>query len=338
MTDLRQKLVRAFNFLLFLAIGIVLLFFTFRGIRLHEFWEELMQARFAWVVLGVFIGLTSHLIRAARWNLLLDPLGYHPGLRNSFLAVMTGYLANYAFPRIGEITRCAALNRTSRIPVDKLLGTVLIERAIDLLMLFILLFVVFFAKMDFFGSFIREKIFVPTYNGMKEVILSPSVLWISLLSLLFSAVLALYIFRKRLREFKLLNRIKEIIRGILSGFRSVFVMKRRGRFLLLTVLLWGMYFLMTWVVFFAIPATRSLGPLDGLFILVFGTIGMTLPVQGGIGTYHLLVSLGLSLYNIPRADALVYAIISHESQTLMILIVGGISMFLVFFGKKKTHH
>jgi len=334
----RQKFFRGFQFLLFLLIGFVLLYFAFRGIRISAFLEELIHARYAWVVVSLAIGLISHLLRATRWNLLIEPLGYRPGLKNTFLAVMTGYLANYAFPRIGEITRCAALNRKSKVPVSLLLGTVVAERAVDFLMLIILLFLVFFIKIHFFGSFIQETIFLPTYESAKEAYLSQPVLWIVLASLLFSSLAALILFRHQIIRIRGFSKIREVIREIMTGIRSVFRMKKRGAFLLYTFLVWGMYFLMTWMVFFTIPATRSLGPADGLFILVFGTIGMTLPVQGGIGTYHLLVSLGLSLYGIPREDGLVYAIISHESQTLLILIVGGISMFLVFFGKRRISH
>jgi len=331
----RQKLSRGLQFLLFLLIGLVLLYFAFRGIRFSAFLEELIHARYAWVVVSLAFGLISHLLRAARWNLLIEPLGYRPGLKNTFLAVMTGYLANYAFPRIGEITRCAALNRKSKVPVGQLLGTVVAERAVDFLMLIILFFLVFFIKIHFFGSFIQETIFLPTYEGVREAYLSHPALWIVLASLLLSSLAALILFRHQILRIRGFSKIREVIRGVMTGIRSVFRMKKRGEFLLYTFLVWGMYFLMTWVVFFTIPATRSLGPADGLFILVFGTIGMTLPVQGGIGTYHLLVSLGLSLYGIPREDGLVYAIISHESQTLLILIVGGISMFLVFFGKRR---
>jgi len=334
-TGFRQKLFRGFQFLLFLLIGLVLLYFAFRGIRFSAFLEELIHARYAWVVASLSFGLISHLLRAARWNLLIEPLGYRPGLKNTFLAVMTGYLANYAFPRIGEITRCAALNRKSKVPVDQLLGTVVAERAVDFLMLIVLFLLVFFMKIHFFGSFIRKTIFLPTYESVREAYLSRPVLWIVLASLLLSSLAALILFRRQIMRIRGFSKIREVIQGVITGIRSVFRMKKRGVFLLYTFLVWAMYFLMTWVVFFTIPATHSLGPADGLFILVFGTIGMTLPVQGGIGTYHLLVSLGLSLYGIPREDGLVYAIISHESQTLLVLIVGGISMFLVFFGKRN---
>lgn len=338
MTGFRQKLFRGVQFLLFLLIGIILLYFAFRGIRFSAFLEELIQARYAWVFVSLAFGLISHFVRAARWNLLIEPLGYKPGLRNTFPALMTGYLANYAFPRIGEITRCAALNRKSKVPVDQLLGTVLAERAVDFLMLMLLFFLVFFIKIHFFGSFIQETIFLPTYENVREAYLSKPALWIVLASLLLSSMVTLFLFRHKILRIKGFSKIREVICGIITGIRSVFRIKKRGEFLLYTFLLWVIYFLMTWVIFFTIPATRSLGPADGLFILVFGTIGMTLPVQGGIGTYHLLVSLGLSLYGIPREDGLAYAIISHESQTLLILIVGGISMFLVFFGKRRISH
>lgn len=337
MVNLKKNLFRSLQFILFLAIGIILLYYAFKGVPLADFWKELIRARYEWVIMGVIIGVVAHFVRALRWKLLLEPLGYQPKLLNSFHAVMTGYLANYAFPRIGEVTRCGVLNKTDRIPVDKLLGTVLIERTIDLLMLVILLFVVFAAKVQFFGSFINEKIFGPAYSNMTDTFNSAPVLWIIFALIILSAFLAGYIFRQRIGRIRGMHRVKEALRGIIAGFRSAFMLKRKWSFIVYTILIWFLYFLMTWVVFFAVPATSALSPIDGLFILVFGSIGMALPVQGGFGTYHLLVALGLSLFDISRADGMVYAIISHESQTLMILLVGGISMFIVFFGKKSKN-
>jgi hypothetical protein len=113
-------------------------------------------------------------------------------------------------------------------------------------------------------------------------------------------------------------------------------MKKVYRFILSSLLIWFLYLLTTYLFFLSIPATSGLGMLEALFILVFGSIGMTLPVQGGFGTYHLFVSLGLTLFSISREDGLVYAILSHESQTLMLIILGSISFSMIYFSKRKS--
>ena len=93
-----------------------MLYLAFKDISLSKLAEDFRNAKYSWVVLSLFIGLLSHIIRAYRWNLLIRPLGYKPGLLNSYFAVTIGYLANFAFPRLGEVTRCASLSKTEKIP------------------------------------------------------------------------------------------------------------------------------------------------------------------------------------------------------------------------------
>ena len=133
------------------------------------------------------------------------------------------------------------------------------------------------------------------------------------------------------------QKIKKIIVGLMGGLKSVYTMKKFGAFILHTFIMWSMYFLMTWLMCFALPETSSLKPIDGLFLLVIGSLGMAAPVQGGIGAFHWLVSLGLTLYGIPREKGLVYATLNHESQTLLLIILGSIAFILVFLKKKKTY-
>ena len=112
-------------------------------------------------------------------------------------------------------------------------------------------------------------------------------------------------------------------------------MRKRWQFFLATLVIWLCYFCMTYLMFFSIPETSSLKPIDGLFILVIGSFGMVIPVQGGFGAFHGMVILGLSLYGISVDKAFVYAVLSHESQTLMVIIAGGISLIKVFSSAPK---
>lgn len=183
MSSPKKKILRVLNFFLFLSVGLLLMYFAFKGIDLENFWHNLKQANFLWVILALILALTSHLVRAYRWNLLIEPIGYKPRLLYTFYAVLIGYLANLAFPRIGEVTRCASLNRSDKIPLDSLLGTVIAERAIDLVSLVVLLMAVFLIRVEFYGKFINDKIFTPMVDSMAEWINLSIWFWVLILVL-----------------------------------------------------------------------------------------------------------------------------------------------------------
>lgn len=248
---------------------------------------------------------------------------------------MTGYLANFAFPRIGELTRCISLSKKEQIPVDKLFGTVVIERIIDLLSLIFLLVLLLFIKLEKFGSFLGDSILKPIYNQISEYFLSP-VLWIIIASLSISGIATYYIFRERLSSIKLIAKIRRIFKGIFDGLKTVFQMKHRWEFLICTVLIWVLYLLMTWVLVFSVASLSHLNIIDGMFILVIGGLGMSAPVQGGIGVFHWIVSRGLAaVYAISLEDGLVMATISHSSQALLTIVVGSASFFMLVRSQSK---
>lgn len=313
----------------------VLLYFAFRGIDFQVLINEFKKASYGWVFLSLIFSLGGFIVRALRWRLLIEPLGYIPGRLNTFYAVMIGYLANFAFPRIGEITKCGTLNKTEKIPLDSLVGTVIVERSIDVITMLILIFIIFFSKIHFFGDFLTNQIFNPAIEGMSGYFTLPLITWMVILGGIFLIIAGLILYRKRLARYSFIQKAIAIFKGIGGGLKTGFTMKRRGLFLLYTILLWTLYFLMTWVVVYALPSTSHLQPIDGLFILVIGSIGITVPVQGGIGAFHWIVSLGLTLYDIPREDGLAFATLSHESQALFILLLGSFSMILLAIRRKR---
>lgn len=336
MAPAKKIILKSLNFLLFLAVGVLCLYLAFKDIPLGNFWNDLAKANYLWVVLSLIGGIASHMARAYRWNLLIEPLEYKPRFLYTLYSVFIGYFANMAFPRLGEVTRCAALSKSDKIPVESLLGTVIIERAVDVLILILLLFTVFFARIDIFGSFIQQHIFEPLTGRIGQKIHSSWLPWLFILVALLLTTGMIYIFRERLGRLPRIGKMKQLLKGMMQGIRSLFIMKKVYRFILSSLLIWFLYLLTTYLFFLSIPATSGLGMLEALFILVFGSIGMTLPVQGGFGTYHLFVSLGLTLFSISREDGLVYAILSHESQTLMLIILGSISFSMIYFSKRKS--
>ncbi len=333
---MKRSILRALRFTIFLAIGLILLYFAFRGVSVEELISSLQRADFKWVAFALFFALVGYVSRAYRWKLLIKPLNYDPPLKNVFYALMIGYTANFAFPRIGEISRCGSLQRSDKIPLDSLLGTVIIERAIDLVILIFVLIVVFFSKIGFFGEFFKENIFSPFLDRIIPFFQFSVFNWI-----LFIASVALLVFlflylNRRFSENPVIRKVKELFHGVVVGLQTIGRMRDRWSFIFHTLLIWLMYFLMTYVLLFALPATSHLSPLDGLFLLVIGGMGMSAPVQGGIGAFHWIITLGLSLYGVSRANAVAYATLSHESQSIFAILLGAISFIILVIQKRKA--
>lgn len=334
---MKKKIFKALRFLLFLSIAVVLLYFAFRGINFDDLWSSFRNARYGYIFLYLLFGFLSLLTRSYRWLILIEPLDYKASFMNSFYALNTGYLANFAFPRLGEITRCASLSKAEKIPVDKLFGTVIIERIIDLLMTGIILLILLIFRFDFFGTWLNENIFNPLGTKLSASIGGTWVLVVLLLGVPLGMIVMYYAFRERLRDVKFIQKPKAFIKGIIAGLKTIYKLKRFWAFVLHSILIWTCYWAMTYSAVFALPETSVLKPVDGLFLLVVGTFGFIVPAQGGIGAYHYIVTLGLTLYALPREVGLTYATITHGAQMIMLIILGLISFMILFSVQRKAN-
>ncbi len=331
---MRRGILQTIKFIVFLAAGLLLLWFAFKNVDFRRLAADLKEADYSWLLLSVLFGFFAFVSRARRWVLLVNPLGFHPSLKNAFYALMTGYLANLALPRIGEITRCVALGKKEKIPVDQLIGTVVIERTIDFIsLLTIMIFLIIYSG-DQITLFLRESILVPVQQKMLSIFGFTWIIWVILLSFAITALLLLIRYKKRLKKIRFFSKIFEVARGIINGLKTITNLKRKWEFILLTLFIWINYTLMTWVVVFSIPSTSQLTLGDSIFLLVIGGLAMSAPVQSGLGAFHYIISRGLFFVKgIPLEDGLVYALLTHESQLIFVAIVGTISFFMIF---KKT--
>lgn len=278
--------------------------------------------------------------RARRWILIIQPLKYNPSLWNTYNAVIFGYLANYAFPRLGEITRCVTLGRKEKIPVDSLIGTMIVERALDLLMAILIMIFLLIARFEKFGAFFKEFLFDPMGTKLSNSVSGAWLLILIVGVLGILSIVLLFIYRKRLYRYKLFKKFSDIVKGVIEGLQAVMKLERKWEFLFHTLFIWVSYALMTWVVVFALPGiTDSLTMVDGIFLLVIGSMGMVVPVQAGIGAFHWIVSRGLHfVYGLELSEGLAFATLQHESQTLLVLVLGSIAMFFIFRKRKKTNN
>ena len=261
----------------------------------------------------------------------MEPLGYNPSLKNTYHSLLTGYFANMIFPRLGEVTRCAALSRKEKMPFDRLVGTVIVERTIDFLTVLLLLGLLLLAGSATTGSFLADSIITPMSDKISAIFGSPLIFYLLILLSVALAISLYFGLRKRLSAKPFFGRIYSFGDGIIDGLKSIASLKRKWEFILLTVLLWAAYFLMTYLPLFCLESTSGIGIGGAMFVLVIGSFGMAVPVQSGIGAYHWIVSRGLMVaYGIPLEEGLAYATLSHESQLLVIAVLGAISLYILF--------
>jgi len=334
---LKKTIVQILKVAGFLALGILLLYFAFRGIAFDELAETLRRANFWWIGLSLFFAFVSFFSRARRWVLLIEPLGFKPSFKNAYHSLMVGYLSNFALPRLGEVTRCVTLGKREKIPVDSLIGTVIIERVTDLLMLLMIMAVLIFSWVDKFGEFFKTNIFIPMQEKAGAAFGGMLFFWLLIIGVFAAFFLLLYIFRKPLGRNRVVRKIAEFIRGILDGLKSIYKMERKWEFIFHSVLIWFLYIMMTWVVVFALKETSSLTFVDGIFLLVIGGLGMSAPVTAGFGAFHWIVSRGLVyVYGLTLEQGGAYAILAHESNSLFTILLGAISYLLLMISSRKT--
>lgn len=319
---------------LFLSLAALLLWLSFRGIKFSELWSVLRKANYWWLVPSVIFSLLSFLIRARRWTLLIEPLGYNPGVITAYNSVVIGYFANMIFPRLGEVSKCAALSRKENIPFDKLVGTMLIERTIDVLTVLVILGATLAAGTTATGSFLSENVFIPAGQKISSSLGSATIVTFITVLLIVTAIVMFFMLREKLSARPLFKKVYSFSDGLFSGLKSIFRLKRRWEFLFLTILLWVAYFFMSYFPLLCLESTSRLGVGATMFILVIGSFGMAAPVQSGLGAYHWIISRGMLVaYAIPLEEGLTYATLEHESQMILIAIAGAISLYALF-GKK----
>jgi uncharacterized membrane protein YbhN (UPF0104 family) len=277
--------------------------------------------------------LLSHYSRALRWKILMEPLGYKPSNFNTFASVMIGYLVNAGVPRLGEVVKCTLLSRYEKLRADKLVGTIVMERAVDVVCLVIvfLLAIIFQGHVigDFvfnaFGKFFTDK---TGHTSITKLIIG--------ISLIAVFLTILYFILKRFGHIDAIAKIKNVIKGILHGLSSIRFIKHKGLFLFHTVLIWALYLFSTTAGIYALQETSHLGFGGGLTTLVMGSIGMIIS-PGGIGAYALVVAKLMKLYGLDE-DTIGAALgwLLWSVQTVIIL-VGGVIFFALFsyYNKKE---
>lgn len=326
---MKKRIKDILKYLLFAGIAGLFLYLAFRSADWEQMLEDFRQADYRYVILSMLMGYAAFISRGLRWNLLLEPLGKKAKPWNAIHAISIGYFANALVPRAGEVMRCTSLKETDDIPLERLFGTVVLERVIDGILLLTLIALAFITQLGNLQSFFDQAF---ANNGTGE---SSGIDIKILLMIAFALVgLLLFLLRKRLQQLPLFAKVRELWQGFKEGFKSLSKVQNKWAFFGHTAFIWIMYFLMIYVVMFALPATRDINLANGLFVMVAGGMGMVVPTPGGIGSYHYLVQLALGVLGVDPANGLTFATLVHSGQLVMTLLAGFTALPMVYRARR----
>lgn len=315
---MKITLKRFLKYVLLLGLAAVLLWLAFRKVDWGEFWTILGDCNYWWILATMVLQAVITLMRGNRWRIMMRPLSKEISRHESYDAYAVCYLANMALPRSGEVVRCGMIASTGKATFEGTLGTVVIERTWDLLCIVLAVLPLFFVGR--FRDFLVEKMFAPAAQSMPF-----SWFWLGviLLAVLVALFFVLRAFRHKIAETKAGAALIRFWKGLVEGFKAGFRMERKWAFFGYTLLIWASYWLCCLWTIYAFPGTESLTGLDALFLMVVGSLGWVVPVQGGFGAYHFLVTMTLvPIYGFAESTGLAFATISHESQIVQMLVCG----------------
>ena len=291
------------------AIAVALLWFSFRDVEWAEFMEGLKSCRWGFILMSMAAGAFAFWLRALRWRQLLLPIDPQTSRITTFNGINIGNISNFVFPRIGEFVRCGVITRRTTATYDKVLGTVVLERSWELLVMLLMLLIVLVGGFERFGSFFMESIWLPLSQKF-------NMLW-AVAVMLAAASSTMFLTWKYRERSAVCSKVWGVFRGILQGFSSCLQMEKKWLFFAYTAFIWMTYWFMAACTMWAAPFLNHLDIIDALFLSLVGGLGFAVPVPGGIGAFHFIIALALmTIYGIPMETGIIYATISHTSQAI----------------------
>ena len=335
---MKKNLRTILQYVFFLGLGIFLVWWSIKDLTSgdkSQIRSALQTARY-WLLIPVFaILFLSHFIRAIRWKLLIEPLGYKPSTANTVFAVFIGYLANQAVPRLGEVLKCTVLARYEKIPADKLIGTIILERVIDAITLLIIFGITLAIQPDIYSQLV-ETIFNPKNEGAPQKTISSSLVLIILAGIIIIVLLIWMLkYKKNINDLLLL--FKKVGKSVWQGLGAIRHLKKRWLFIFFTVSMWTLYLAGGYIGFMALKETQHYGINEAFTVLSAGSIGM-IATPGGIGAYALLLQKTMMVFGLNKGIALAFGWILWLAQTAVVLVGGLISFVgMPYYNKRKFH-
>jgi glycosyltransferase 2 family protein len=340
---MQKTIVNILKFTLFLSVGIVILYLVYRSQNtayqaqcaldgvpsqdcslIQKIISDFQRINLFWIAVVLSCFIFSNWSRSQRWMMLLDSLGHQVKASNAFWSVNLGYFANLGLPRMGEFVRGGTLARYEKIPVEKAMGTVAIDRLVDMTSLLLVVGIAFLLEYNTLYTYLSEQLGKKSGGGLFQNPIIQGILVAGALG-----CLLVFLFWKKIIQLAFVQKIMGIAVGFWEGIKSIKDVKKPWIFVLHSLNVWLMYFLMAYFCFFAFPPTANLSAIVALMVFTFGAFGVVIPSPGGMGTYHALVVAALSIYGINGGDAFSFANIFFFSVNIFCCIGLGIAALIL---------
>ncbi len=326
-----KRILRTFlKIVLPLAFGGLLLWWLYREMDISEIWRVIREGvRYDIILFSLLFGLFANVVRGWRWGLLIRSLGERVKMSDAVYAVLGNYAVNLVLPRVGEVWRCGVVAKYDKISFTKLLGTLVVDRVSDTIMVGTITLFIFLFNIDFFTSFFANN--PALVDGFRSMFNS---IWIYVL--LVGMVVVVWLVFKYMSGFKLVRKARGLLDNIWMGMKSIWLLDRKWLFLLDTFLIWGGYFCYFYITFYAFGFTEDLGVVVGLIAFTMSSIGVAVPVQGGIGPWHFMVIATLVCFGVNENDAAAFALVVHTVQTVWTGLCGLFGIVAIPLNNRKT--
>ena len=303
-----------------ILVSIGLVWYSLNKVPFDQIIEEARKADYRWILLSVVCLTLSHLSRAYRWLFMLEPLGYNVKFKNSAMAVFATYLINYGIPRSGEVARATILTNYEGVPFEKGFGTIVAERIADMIVMLFIICVTLILQFEFISQFLSERLSLNSFIIIGVLML--------MLGLLF------FVFRNS--NLSIIKKIRGFVKGLIEGALSIFKMKKKWAFIAHTLFIWGMYLLMFYTTTFAFESLENI-PIAAVLIGFISASFSVAATNGGTGAYPAAVFAAFSIFGIAKDPSFAFGWLLWGSQTLMTIILGGLSLiYLPIYNRKKT--
>ncbi|NND05754.1 MAG: flippase-like domain-containing protein [Saprospiraceae bacterium] len=347
---MNKLLVSGFKVLFFLGIGIGILWLLYnnlnakyiedcatRGIPesacslIDKVTTDLKSANVYWLLVITVCFIISNISRTIRWRQFIRPLGYDTNIWNGFHAIMLGYFANLGFPRLGEPVRAGTFAKYEKIAFEKVMGTVVLDRVLDLIFFALVFLLALFLQFETLWTYI-------TTHATLDLVSIFNSNWVKvLLLILLAGILATWFYRNLIMASKVFFKLKHLLAGFMDGLSSIRKVESLPWLFFHSVVIWLMYYLMTYLCFQSFAPTSHLGPLAGLLVFVFGSLGIIIPTPGGMGSYHALVMAALALYGVGLDDAFSFAMIIFFTINIFGNVLFGVIALLFLPGYNRNY-
>ncbi len=324
---MNQKIKNILQYSFFLGLGVFLVWWQLNSMSATartEAKHAILNANY-WVVIPIVImALLAHFSRALRWKIIMKPLGYEPAIKNVYGSTLIGYLGNAAVPRLGEVLRCTFLAKYEKLKVDKLFGTIIIERIVDLLCFVIFIIFTVLIQIETVGGYFKEK-FSSLGSGTGMPVWLKIILFIIAIALLFYS---LHFLRKKFPENKAVKKVNDFLNGIVSGLSTFKKIKQKKQFIAHTIFIWTMYLMQIYLGFYALEGTAHLGFNAACSVLALATLAM-IATPGGLGAFPFFVMQTLSMYHISETTGLSFGWLIWAVNTGIVIVAGLLALLLI---------